>query len=79
MHGRRVKWVSDEDNALLVKPFSDEEIDFAIKNMKTNMAPGPNGFPVAFVKEFLDEVKPLIKEMLCELVNGQPASKNPGG
>jgi hypothetical protein len=47
------QWVSDEDNAFLIKPFSDEEIEFAIKDMKTNTAPGPDGFPVAFYKEFL--------------------------
>jgi hypothetical protein len=54
----------------LVKPFGDEEIEFAIKDMKTNTAPGPDGFPVAFYKEFLGEVKPLIKEMLGDLMRG---------
>jgi hypothetical protein len=38
--------------------------------MKTNTAPGPDGFPVAFYKEFLGEVKPLIKEMLGDLMRG---------
>jgi hypothetical protein len=63
--------VSVEDNVALTQPFSGEEIEFAIKDMKTNTAPGPDEFPVSFYKEFLSEVKPFMKEMLDDLVKGQ--------
>jgi hypothetical protein len=46
------QWVSDEDNAFLVKPFSDEEIEFAIKDMKTNTDPSPDGFLWLFIRNF---------------------------
>jgi hypothetical protein len=37
-----------KDNTFSIKPFTDEEIEFAIKYMKTNTAPGPDGFPLVF-------------------------------
>ena len=44
--------LSEEDRVELGKPFSMEEIEFAVKTMKTNTAPGPDGFSVQFYKEF---------------------------
>jgi hypothetical protein len=43
--------VSVEDNMWLTKPFTLEEIEGVIKEMKTNTAPGPDGFPVMFFKK----------------------------
>ena len=44
--------LSEGDRVELGKPFSMEEIEFAVKTMKTNTAPGPDGFSVQFYKEF---------------------------
>jgi hypothetical protein len=63
--------VSSEDNNMLVQPFSDQEIEDTIRELKTNTAPGPDGFSVDFYKCFLDKVKPLIKEMMDELAVGR--------
>jgi len=38
--------LSHEENEWLVRPFSLEELDFALKKMKNNTAPGPDGFSV---------------------------------
>ena len=59
--------VSDEENEELIKPFTWEELDFAMKETKNNTAPGPDGFSVEFFKEFWPMVRPLIKEMLDDL------------
>jgi hypothetical protein len=36
----------------LIKPFSVGEVEQALKDMKTDMAPSPDGFPVVFYKKF---------------------------
>lgn len=59
--------VSQEENEFLIKPFTMEEIEVALKEMKTNTAPGPNGLPVCFYKEFWPQVKEQIKEILDRL------------
>jgi hypothetical protein len=63
--------VSIEDNNMLLMPFSEQEIEDTIKDLKTNSASGPDGFSVAFYKCFLDKVKPLIKEMMDDLSAGR--------
>jgi mannosylglycoprotein endo-beta-mannosidase len=63
--------VSSEDNDMLLQPFSEQEIEDTIKDLKSNIAPGPDGFSVAFYKCFLDKVKPLIKEMMDDLAEGR--------
>jgi hypothetical protein len=63
--------ISSAENEALTADFSDEEIEETIKELKNNTAPGPDGMPVAFYKEFLDRVKPHIKEMLMDLKNGK--------
>nr|XP_051201760.1 uncharacterized protein LOC127315299 [Lolium perenne] len=40
--------------------FSGEEMDTVLASMKTDTAPGPDGFPVFFFKEFWQLAKPLI-------------------
>ena len=59
--------VSAEENEELIKPFTWEELDFAMKETKNNTAPGPDGFSIEFFKEFWPMVRPLIKEMLDDL------------
>lgn len=62
---------SHEDNEELVQPFTLEEIEKALKEMKTNTAPGPDGFPVCFYKEFWPQLKGQIKEMMDLLFEGK--------
>jgi hypothetical protein len=40
--------LSELDNEELTKPFTMEEIELVVKEMKTNTAPGPDGLPVIF-------------------------------
>ncbi|WJX32289.1 hypothetical protein P8452_20632 [Trifolium repens] len=44
--------LTEEDNALLIAPFSIEEIEEAVKNSDGTKCPGPDGFNFAFVKAF---------------------------
>ena len=44
--------VSDEENAHLTAPFSEEEVKQAIFQMEHNKAPGPDGFPAEFYQSF---------------------------
>jgi hypothetical protein len=37
--------VSEEENEILVAPFSEGEVKTAVFDMEHNKAPGPNGFP----------------------------------
>nr|AAT01371.1 hypothetical protein [Oryza sativa Japonica Group] len=48
-----------------------EEIERALAKMKTNTAPGPDGLPVCFYKEFWEQLKDQIKEMLDSLFEGR--------
>jgi hypothetical protein len=40
------------DNEALIKPFTLEELDITIRQMKNNTAPGPDGFSMEFYKAF---------------------------
>ena len=42
--------VSAEDNEKLLLTFSEAELKTLIKEMKSNTAPGPDGFPMTFFK-----------------------------
>lgn len=62
--------VSDSENEYLQKPFDLAETDRVMKSMKSNTAPGPDGFPVGFYKKLWPEFRGLIKEMLDDLHKG---------
>ena len=55
----------------LTRPFSLDELDLVIKDMKSNTAPGPNGYFVVFFKAFWPLIREDVKEMLDNLRNGQ--------
>ena len=55
----------------LTRPFSLDELDLVIKDMKSNTAPGPNGYSVEFFKAFWPLIREDVKEMLDNLRNGQ--------
>lgn len=56
--------ISQEENDWLTRPFTLEELDTAIKEMKNNTAPGPDGFSIEFFKCFWSLIRDDIKEML---------------
>ena len=50
--------VSEEENQVLMAPFSEEEVKMAVLDMEHNKAPGPDGFPAQFYQFFWWIVKP---------------------
>ena len=58
------------ENESLTKPFSLEEVDFAIKETKKKHSTRSHGFSVEFFKGILAGVRLLIKEMLDDLHKG---------
>jgi hypothetical protein len=51
--------------------FSEEELEAIVKDMKTDTAPGPDGFPVVFFKRFWAQVKHGILHILNDFVLGR--------
>jgi hypothetical protein len=62
--------ISLEDNEFLTRPFSLEELDLTMKDMKNNIAPGPDGFSVEFFKAFWPLIRDDVKAMLDKLHEG---------
>jgi hypothetical protein len=53
MHLDSDLWLANQqlqqaDNEFLTRPFTLEELDITIKEMRNNTAPGPDGFYVEF-------------------------------
>jgi hypothetical protein len=44
--------VSEEENELLIAPFSEEEVKIVVFDMEHNKAPGPDGFLADFYQFF---------------------------
>jgi mannosylglycoprotein endo-beta-mannosidase len=57
--------LSEEDNRVLLEPFTEEEVHLALKMMVKNKAPGPDGVPV----EFYQACWPLVKHDIMRLFN----------
>jgi hypothetical protein len=55
--------LSEDDNLLLITPFSCDEIEDAVKSSDGAKCPGPNGFNFAFIKEFWDIMKHEVRVM----------------
>ena len=49
--------LSADENELLVKDYSMEEVHEAISQMERNKAPGPDGFPAEFYQTFWEVIK----------------------
>jgi hypothetical protein len=60
-----------EDNQWLTRPFTMAELEEAVRQMKTNIAPGPDGLSTSFYKNFWGQVKDDLLEMLQLLHCGQ--------
>jgi hypothetical protein len=63
--------LTEEEAADLIKPFTIKELEEALKDMDVNSAPGPDGLPVGFYREFWNEVKPIVLEMFHNLYRGE--------
>ncbi|RLN00119.1 hypothetical protein C2845_PM06G25340 [Panicum miliaceum] len=62
--------LSEEDAQELIRPFSIEEIERALKEMDPSSAPGPYELPVGFYREFWEEIKDTLLEMFHDLYSG---------
>lgn len=56
--------MNEKENGRLVRPFTMEELEKALKESKTNTTPALDGFPAGFYKNLWPRIKGLIKEML---------------
>lgn len=63
--------LSEEEREILEATFTMEEVERAVKEMKPNTAPSPDGFPIGFYKKFWDIVKLPLKEMMNRLYDGK--------
>lgn len=53
--------VKDDQNRILIREITDEEIKKEISNLKPNKAAGPDGYPSEWYKEMKDLLSPIIK------------------
>lgn len=58
--------LTEEDNMLLTRPFTEEEIKEAVFSMKENSAPGPDGFGVIFYKRCWGVIKGELIDMISD-------------
>uniref|UniRef100_A0A803TZ64 Reverse transcriptase domain-containing protein n=1 Tax=Anolis carolinensis TaxID=28377 RepID=A0A803TZ64_ANOCA len=56
--------VSESQRELLNKDISDEKIRKALKQMRPNSAPGPDGFTLIFYKTLIDEIIPYLNQIM---------------
>ena len=70
--------VSAEMNEELLKPFVEDEVKHALKQMDANTTPGPDGLPPLFYKQFWGKIgKEVSKAVLAILNSGTiPANLN---
>jgi hypothetical protein len=63
--------LSNEDAQGLIRPFTMKEIEEALRDMEVNSAPGPDGLPVGFYREFWPELKSYVMEMFSDFFRGE--------
>jgi hypothetical protein len=63
--------VSQEENDNLMRTISEKELEAIVIDMKSDTAPGPDGFPVFFFKKFLGLVKLGILHILNDFIVGR--------
>ncbi|KAK1666249.1 hypothetical protein QYE76_054408 [Lolium multiflorum] len=68
---RQINPVSTEDNNQLMITFSETELDSIHREMKSDTAPGPDGFPVLFFKRFWPNVKVGVLHILNDFMLGR--------
>ena len=60
------KLISDEQNHMLMRPTTLQEVETAVMQMKENKAPGPNGFTINFFHSCWNLLKFDVWEMVEE-------------
>jgi hypothetical protein len=63
--------VSQEENDNLMRTYSEKELEEIVMDMKSDSAPGPDGFPVFFFKKFWGLVKLGILHILNDFILGR--------
>lgn len=64
--------LAPDAQSTLEQPLTLEEITNAIKSSQTGRAPGPDGFPIEFYREFSPKLTPILKSVYDEsLANGK--------
>jgi hypothetical protein len=63
--------LTEEDAQELIKPFTMQELEAALKDMDVNSAPGPDGLGVSFYRAFWDQIKDVMLEMFHDLFRGE--------
>lgn len=62
--------MDESDKQMLDAPFTMDEVEKAVKEIKGKTAPRPDGFPVGFYKEFWMQIKGIMKEAVDTLYEG---------
>ncbi|MCI46747.1 hypothetical protein A2U01_0067988, partial [Trifolium medium] len=75
LNGLQFQTLSDEDNLLLMAPFSSEEVKEAIWSSDGNKCPGPDGFNFTFLKACWEIIKGDIIDFLHEFYNSASLPK----
>jgi hypothetical protein len=63
--------VSEEENEVLMAPFSEEEVKLAVFDMEQKKAPGLDGFPTEFYQFFWEIVKSDLMNLFYEFHAGR--------
>jgi hypothetical protein len=63
--------VSEEENEMLIAPFSEEEVKLAVFDMKHNKAPDPDDFSADLYQFFWTVVKPDLMNLFHEFHAGR--------
>jgi hypothetical protein len=66
-----INQVSVEENNLLIRSFTEEEVREAVFQMEHNKAPGPDGFPAEFYQACWDIFKEDLMAMFVEFHVGK--------
>jgi hypothetical protein len=66
-----INQVTEEENNLLIRPVTEEEVREAVFQMEHNKAPGPDGFPAEFYQTCWDVIKNDLIAMFVEFHAGK--------
>uniref|UniRef100_A0AAR2JRJ2 Reverse transcriptase domain-containing protein n=1 Tax=Pygocentrus nattereri TaxID=42514 RepID=A0AAR2JRJ2_PYGNA len=68
--------LNEDQITTLDSPFSSSEFYKAIQHLPNNKAPGPDGFPAEFYKEFWPVLEPTFFRMVTQIKNNHTISPN---
>jgi hypothetical protein len=63
--------IEAEDKVMLEAPFSEKEVGATIAGMRSNSAPGPNGFTVYFFKRLWGQIKEVLLKMVRNFIENK--------